>query len=199
MNNQLINALSDCVSVMERELSGLAVIQPELKAAREALAAASAAPTAWSGEGLPPVGMVCEFLDRNTNRWLPVEIVFLSSWVVVVRDTNEHPDGAVDLAFDLNDVHPQFRPARTHEQIAAEERLDRVHAIEGIMLRGQELALTITQIAVAIDDAGYHKDHRTADLLRALREISTASDQSTVIGLKQLAASTLAAVEGGAA
>lgn len=39
---QLVIALKDCVSVMERELNGLAVIQPELKQARAALAATEA-------------------------------------------------------------------------------------------------------------------------------------------------------------
>ncbi len=39
----LVTALQDCIAVMERELNGLAVIQPELRAARAALAAAGAA------------------------------------------------------------------------------------------------------------------------------------------------------------
>lgn len=43
MGALLIEALRDCVAVMERELNGLAVIQPELRAARVALAAAGAA------------------------------------------------------------------------------------------------------------------------------------------------------------
>lgn len=41
---QLVVALKDCVSVMDRELNGLAVIQPELRQARAALAAAGVAP-----------------------------------------------------------------------------------------------------------------------------------------------------------
>lgn len=40
---QLTTALEDCVAVMERELNGLAVIQPELRQARTALAIAGAA------------------------------------------------------------------------------------------------------------------------------------------------------------
>ncbi|WP_295487934.1 hypothetical protein [uncultured Pseudomonas sp.] len=79
-------------------------------------------PVIWSGEGLPPVGTVCEWLDRNSKRWLLVEIVFASSWVIVVRDTTPHPDGPVDLAIELVGEPPEFRPLRTPEQIAAEER-----------------------------------------------------------------------------
>lgn len=41
--NLLAVALKDCVSVMERELNGLAVIQPELIQAHAALAAAGVA------------------------------------------------------------------------------------------------------------------------------------------------------------
>lgn len=79
-------------------------------------------PYAWNGEDLQPVGTVCEWLDPNSKRWLPVEIVFSSSWVLVLRDTNPHPDGPVDLAIDLTSDKPELRPFRTPEQIAAEER-----------------------------------------------------------------------------
>jgi hypothetical protein len=43
LREQLVTALRDCVSVMDRELNGLAVIQLELRQARAALAAAGAA------------------------------------------------------------------------------------------------------------------------------------------------------------
>lgn len=42
VSEKLVAALKDCISVMERELNGLAVIQPELRNARAALAAAGA-------------------------------------------------------------------------------------------------------------------------------------------------------------
>jgi len=42
VRDQLVTALKDCISVMDRELNGLAVIQPELRQARAALAAAEA-------------------------------------------------------------------------------------------------------------------------------------------------------------
>lgn len=38
---ELLTALIDCVHVMERELNGLAVIQPELRQARDAIAKAT--------------------------------------------------------------------------------------------------------------------------------------------------------------
>ena len=40
----LLEALKDCVAVMDRELAGLKVIQPELSAARAAIAKATGEP-----------------------------------------------------------------------------------------------------------------------------------------------------------
>lgn len=40
---ELVSALRDCVHVMERELNGLAVIQPELRQARAVIAKAEGA------------------------------------------------------------------------------------------------------------------------------------------------------------
>lgn len=113
-------------------------------------------PVSWSGEGLPPVGTACEWLDPGSHRWLPVEIVFLSSWVIVVRDTNPHPDGSVDLAFDLINEHPQFRAVRTPEQTAAEER---EKAAKQICLDAGSPEQTAGQMAIAyrLYDAGYRK------------------------------------------
>lgn len=116
-------------------------------------------PTTWAGEGLPPVGTVCEYIGEKHGLEFgaPVEII------------HHFHAGAADVAVFIyskgigmgrhvaQSIAENFRPIRTPEQIAAEERLDRVHAIEGIMIRGQEQALTITQIAAAIDDAGYRK------------------------------------------
>jgi len=41
---ELLEALKDCVAVMDRELAGLKVIQPELSAARAAIAKATGEP-----------------------------------------------------------------------------------------------------------------------------------------------------------
>lgn len=107
-------------------------------------------PSPWSGEGLPPVGTVCEYQVRGYGEW---------HRATILAHHNGHAWATGDDEKHCFTVppHGNFRPIKTPEQIAAEERLDRVHAIEGIMLRGQELALTVTQIAAAIDDAGYRK------------------------------------------
>lgn len=48
----------------------------------ESALAASKNP-AWNGEGLPPVGCECEYLDNN-GKWYPVIIKYASDQVVVI-------------------------------------------------------------------------------------------------------------------
>ncbi len=73
----------------------------------------------WTGEGLPPVGTVCEFMKHNSppapeGQWTNGDIRYLSDYTVIIGgDRCEHVH------------HPRncsFRPVRTPEQIAAEER-----------------------------------------------------------------------------
>ena len=134
MSAQLITALQDCVSVMERDLNGLAVIQPELKQAREALDAALAPPPAWTGEGLPPPGIMVEC------SWTSSEGSYGKAFTIghdhdgrLVYQLIETPTGekvgeirAIDSNLMLSGpggaLIPKFRPLRTPEQIAAEER-----------------------------------------------------------------------------
>ena len=72
----------------------------------------------WSGEGIPPVGVVCEYRVCD-GPWYKCEI----------RYTVKHPDGGV-IAYCPHLDHEQalyapyccFRPTRTPEQIAADEQ-----------------------------------------------------------------------------
>lgn len=69
----------------------------------------------WSGEGLPPVGVVCE-MERDTGRvlWHKVRILYIGSeHAIVVGEQGEQH-------FLLRGL--KFRPIRTPEQIAADER-----------------------------------------------------------------------------
>ena len=76
-------------------------------------------PTPWTGAGLPPVGTVCEFMKHNSppapeGQWTVGTIRYVSDYTVIIggdKCENVH--------------HPRncsFRPIRTPEQIAAEER-----------------------------------------------------------------------------
>ncbi|QLL11748.1 hypothetical protein [Pseudomonas chlororaphis] len=113
----------------------------------------------WSGEGLPPVGTVCEWFERNCSRWAKCEVVFSSSWVMVIRDTSTHPDGPVDTAIDLVATAPDFRPIRTPEQIAAEERETAIYEMSvwagvGVTGPGSDRERRILGL---LWDAGYRK------------------------------------------
>lgn len=75
---------------------------------------------AWNGEGLPPVGTVCErsFLDPELTRWSTATILCHGRNTIYYRDHN-----GVEWSHYINDL--QFRLIRTAEQLAAEQR-DRV-------------------------------------------------------------------------
>lgn len=66
----------------------------------------------WSGEGLPPVGVVCEAMSARTKEYRQCEVLAIrNGMAVVVFPDHEEIQWA-----------SEFRPIRTAEQIAAEER-----------------------------------------------------------------------------
>ncbi|WP_312272272.1 hypothetical protein [Pseudomonas sp.] len=70
----------------------------------------------WNGEGLPPVGTVCEWRDDDEGRWSKVEVRYLSEHTALLRF--QGATGDIEGAFEPN--HCQFRPLRTPEQIRDE-------------------------------------------------------------------------------
>lgn len=69
---------------------------------------------AWNGEGLPPVGTVCEW-HPNQDGWVQVKILGHDgeeTWFR--REGHSTSEACLRMAF--------FRPIRTAEQIAADER-----------------------------------------------------------------------------
>lgn len=112
-------------------------------------------PVVWDGTGLPPVGAACEcqYAVEHYEAWHAGECIARGlspegEEICVIKSQNT-------IACYRSGKH--IRPIRTPEQIAAEERRSRVTAIERVMRRGQEQAMTITEIAAAIHDAGYRK------------------------------------------
>ena len=103
----------------------------------------------WSGEGLPPVGVVCEAKWGRTG-W--------SRCVVFAHKPNAN--GRTDVLVDVDgdwtffDKPSMFRPIRTPEQIAADER---EAAIDVMFARfGGVAGLTRKQCAWVISE-GYRK------------------------------------------
>lgn len=108
-------------------------------------------PAQWDGQGLPPVGTVCEV--DIWEEWPRCEIIahFQQRCGVVAAFTVEVVDGAKSL-----DAYGAefFRPIRTAEQIAAEEREAAIEELRKLLSR---VACDDYHAAVAMIDAGYRK------------------------------------------
>lgn len=85
----------------------------------------------WSGEGLPPVGVVCRKCYNSPDEYYNVKILAHDDHcgdVVIYRWIEGPLDGELDQStMHLNmasgsNAHWSFRPIRTPEQIAADER-----------------------------------------------------------------------------
>lgn len=84
----------------------------------------------WSGEGLPPVGCVCEWQDKNTKQWQPVKIVYSSEWVTVIREINkEKGDDLVEIAIENygDDARLNFRLIRSEADRKRDDICDKIY------------------------------------------------------------------------
>lgn len=124
------------------------------------LVAARPTTPSWSGEGLPPVGVVCE-AKWGRSGW--------SRCVVFAHKPNAN--SGVDVLVDVDgdwtffDKPSMFRPIRTPEQIAADEReaaiMEMTHVIYmkrcGLDCTPCSPADEVKVAASALYDAGYRK------------------------------------------
>lgn len=116
--------------------------------------------TPWNGEGLPPVGTVCEKLRMTSpvsRDYLEVKVIAHDEGGVVTTPIGDASKSYTWSAQDLTHLPfsggvnaPRFRPLRTAEHIAAQERDDAVRQF--CKATGANLA-----IAFAAYDAGYRK------------------------------------------
>ncbi|ENC9774982.1 TPA: hypothetical protein NIG64_005185 [Pseudomonas aeruginosa] len=110
----------------------------------------------WNGQGLPPVGTVCEHYGTADDlAWLEVEVIGHGNVdgrnVAFFRYGTGSPRFTVSYSTANN-----FRPIRTPEQIAAEERskeCDRIFVI----LSSVEREGNRSDMAEALYDAGYRR------------------------------------------
>ena len=82
-------------------------------------------PSSWNGEGPPPVGTVCEYVDRSKIT-RTVEVLALSNgeaWLLSIGDECE------SHSF-ITKYLDSFRPIRTPEQIAVEDRDKAINQME---------------------------------------------------------------------
>ena len=71
----------------------------------------------WNGEGLPPVGYVCE-RSWAGDEWLSCEILFASNQIVVVK----LKESGMEDAYNIGDV--TFRPIRTEAERNRDEAIE---------------------------------------------------------------------------
>ncbi|BFG81880.1 hypothetical protein [Pseudomonas phage PP21] len=99
----------------------------------------------WDGKGLPPVGTVCEYKYTHWPEYHQCEIRYISAASLIAYD---HGQEQYYRTCDM-----LFRPIRTPEQIAAEEREkavgDMAMSIQGVPYQYPTL--------YALYDAGYRK------------------------------------------
>lgn len=106
----------------------------------------------WDGEGLPPVGAKCEaraVTNISEFKWIEVNVEFISEKGVFLT-SNELTGGCIGLP----GKHVEFRPIRTPEQIAAQER---EQAITDLM---QTTCIRRGE-AARIYEAGYRKQEQS--------------------------------------
>ena len=103
----------------------------------------------WDGKGVPPVGTVCEFLKHAKYRttWIKVRVVFIGVNLIVF----EHGANGNEFSEQITEV--SFRPIKTPDQIAAEER-------ERVITDMYTTVMESTSIGFGVEalyDAGYRK------------------------------------------
>jgi hypothetical protein len=110
--------------------------------------------TSWTGEGLPPVGVECEVKNDINDGWDRVDEVLAHTTI----------KGAVVAVFKRDDrvfysPADAFRPIRTPEQIAAEEREKEVdQMVQRIAENTTGIGIGAAMIcAKALHAAGYRK------------------------------------------
>lgn len=106
-------------------------------------------PAQWTGEGLPPVGMVCQGRLRNQlgeEDWFECK-------VLVHHQNFNHCAGVLSDGGRHLGWCSEFRPIRTPEQIAAEERGKAIDAIQDDL----SLSPDCRYIAKRVYESGYRK------------------------------------------
>jgi hypothetical protein len=103
----------------------------------------------WTGEGLPPVGVACEIRHSGWayGHWQAATIKYISSEYLIVGEGSFKRE----QHFHMPDI--EFRPIRTPEQIAAEERTDNAIA----MCQATQGAKDWMEAFRMLHDAGYRK------------------------------------------
>ncbi|HEJ2170564.1 TPA: hypothetical protein ACKP5U_003273 [Pseudomonas aeruginosa] len=110
----------------------------------------------WNGQGLPPVGTVCErrTLPGGDGRYEQVRIIARTRKGFPVWENTDGVFAGISKFPHLVGGRPEFRPIRTHEQIAAEEREAGISDMQTIT---DGAGPTVYAKLSALYDAGYRR------------------------------------------
>lgn len=109
-------------------------------------------PSEWTGEGLPPVGTVCEAWHMGAEQGV-VEVRYSGECMVLWSVSRKHEQCSASENYT-------FKVLRTPDQIAAEEREMAVQQMAEDVghLNSRDTAI---KVLYAIYDAGYRKQEQT--------------------------------------
>lgn len=111
---------------------------------RESFSFVTKRPAPWNGSGRPPAGVTCQYQHlQHCGVWYDGEILYISNEYTIVK-------GGVTGEQHYYTRNLSFRPIRTPEQIAAEEK---TKAIDDLM----KVTCISRGEAARIYDAGYRK------------------------------------------
>lgn len=135
-------------------MDGHWILYGPVDSALEAAMIKRPADTSWTGEGLPPAGTVCQLRtvrdpDAVFDGWGKAEIMYSSKDALVWRWQGH----TSEFGAEWPDV--EFRPIRTPEQIAAEERRAAILEMKGHLSFSDYREAE--QHCAALYDAGYRK------------------------------------------
>lgn len=105
----------------------------------------------WTGEGLPPVGLAVEWLECNQTGWQEVTVLAYANGEVWIQPKGKSSIVVYNAA--------GFRPIRTPEQIAAEEREKAIEAL-AVELAGHWSSEAVSlqrETAAYLHDIGYRR------------------------------------------
>lgn len=124
-------------------------------AAKDQLDEALDKPIAWNGEGLPPVGVHCEWKGNRGGFWVPCFIIANNGVKVVAQNTGEYRTGEFEI---LDLTYHEFRKPETQEQRAEREREDWIEcAMNDIRSLSDCNKYVLRNCLADLYDAGYRK------------------------------------------
>ena len=118
---------------------------------------------AWDGEGLPPVGTVCEVLwNESRMEYLITKVFGVNEHGQPIHRFDEGPKKYQYQADVLRTASGTqvFRPIKTAEQLAEEEKVAAIAEMRAVLMAASDrksVTLVERLATVALYDAGYRK------------------------------------------